>query len=96
MFYSSVSPGFGLCLGLTADVQAAQQLIDVGCIGGTVVLHKDEPGCFADVHLLAHFGAHMTGGAVQRLDGGLGAVRAAHHAHIHLGHIQVGGSRPGG
>ena len=42
-------PGFGLCLGLTADVQAAQQLIDVGCIGGTVVLHKDEPGCFADI-----------------------------------------------
>ena len=42
------------------------------------------------MHLLAHFGAHMAGSAVQRLDGGLGAVSTAHHAHIDLGDIQVG------
>ena len=46
----------------------------MGCIGCAVILHEDEARSFADVHLLAHFGAHMAGSAVQRLDGGLGAV----------------------
>ena len=82
--YSSVSAG------IAVHIQRAEQLIDVGCIGGTVVLHKDEAGCLADVHFLAHFGAHMACGAVQGLDSGLGAVLTAHHAHIDLRHVQVG------
>ena len=62
----------------------------MGRIGCTVVFHKEEAGGFADVHFLADFGAHMAGRAVQRLNGRLGAVGAAHHAHIDLGNIQVG------
>ncbi len=79
--------GSGCASSLAVHVQAAQQLVDVGCIGGTVVLHKDEAGCLADVHFLAHFGAHMACGAVQRLDGGLGAVlRGPSRSHTPLPH----------
>ena len=73
-----------------ADIQLAEQFVDVGRIGCTVVFHKEEAGGFADVHFLADFGAHMAGRAVQRLNGGLGAVGVAHHTHIDLGNIQVG------
>ena len=61
----------------------------MGCVGGTVVLHKDEARSLPDVHLLADLGAHMACGTVQCLDGGLGAVLTAHHAHIDLCNIQV-------
>ena len=63
----------------------------MGCVGCAVILYKDKAGSLADVHFFAHLGAHMTGCAVQCLDGGLRAILAAHDAHVYLGHIQVRG-----